>query len=580
MFKKISQILAIVIVLSIILSSCSQTKTPSSEADLQNADRSSHGQKIDFEISDPAEDENDVSLIHGIDVVEYPNPYMVSEYYDLTEDQKIAYDALAVALKDILANYPNNEESYPLAKRVSMNDYSTARNLLSANFTSADSILYNIFCSDSYGTHDHVDSVFLWDYENQNESDYKIYLETAAAADKILASLDHDGTEYGKALAIAKWMVDNIYYPPDYEERLEDDLGSAHTALINKEAICDGYARAYDLLCKKAGLETIYIVSWPADTEGHAWNMIKIDEKWYHVDVTWMDSEGQFYREFMMTDSICKAVGHHIDEATYYWCQASNEDRIPKAYSYDLYKYAYADLESALGYYENEAEIYDYASFTAVLPDESPDDVLALKGRELTSSLDGNTYYISTYEVAPKIYNFSFTQKRDGASPAGVPVCDGMIRVEQALGEVLNSFIPGSVLNVDNVRMTFDIPDYFIKDDSEEGFGGYMFLDEETMQYRYGINFLLGFKVESDFVMDESIHNLWYWDYTYYEISTGTTKNGYNYVLCEQKLERSYYTFVYFRVSDEYIAVMNYCDSSDKHDSLLKIIDSLRVAES
>ena len=67
--------------------------------------------------------------ILGISSVDYPNPYAVSEYGKLNEDQKIAYDALSVALKDILENGPVANKGYLLTSRVSWYDYQLAYNI-------------------------------------------------------------------------------------------------------------------------------------------------------------------------------------------------------------------------------------------------------------------------------------------------------------------------------------------------------------------------------------------------------------------------------------------------------------------
>ena len=116
---------------------------------------------------------------------------------------------------------------------------------------------------------------------------------------------------------------------------MEEYLNSAYTTLIHKKAVCDGYAKAFDFLCKKAGLESIYVTSWEPG-RGHAWNMIHMEENWYHVDVTWMRSGG-FYKYFMMSDDICASTGH--DKAEYYWNQKENIKIIPSAQSDKYYSY-------------------------------------------------------------------------------------------------------------------------------------------------------------------------------------------------------------------------------------------------
>ncbi len=47
--------------------------------------------------------------------------------------------------------------------------------------------------------------------------------------------------------------------------------------------VCQAYALAYMALCRAAGLEACFVSS-PA--MNHAWNHVRIDGRWYHVDVT------------------------------------------------------------------------------------------------------------------------------------------------------------------------------------------------------------------------------------------------------------------------------------------------------
>lgn len=54
-------------------------------------------------------------------------------------------------------------------------------------------------------------------------------------------------------------------------------------------AVCEGYAKAFQLLLNAAGIENAYIVG-KANGEGHAWNQVKLGNDWYNVDITWNDT--------------------------------------------------------------------------------------------------------------------------------------------------------------------------------------------------------------------------------------------------------------------------------------------------
>lgn len=63
-------------------------------------------------------------------------------------------------------------------------------------------------------------------------------------------------------------------------------------------AVCEGYALAFEHLMHQAGIPCSY-VSGDArheglnetDDRGHAWNVVKIDNRWYEVDTTWDDHD-------------------------------------------------------------------------------------------------------------------------------------------------------------------------------------------------------------------------------------------------------------------------------------------------
>lgn len=290
--------------------------------------------------------------ILGIVSVDYPNPYAVSEYGKLNEDQKSAYDALSTALTDILKHGPVPNKEYTLTKRVNFHDYQLAYNIFRVNFIVVENFIFNLTCKDSLGTQEYVDSIFLFD-DDYLEEYYRQYVEITVKAEKILSGLCHDGTDEGKAYAITEWLMNNISYPTDYQTRSEDNLGSVYTTLVTKEAKCGGFASTFDFLSKKIGLETICINSNPPNKEGHMWNMICIDNKWYHIDTTWTEPS-QSLRYFMISDEVC--YSNH-DQAEYYYNPLTLERVIPKAPLCSSYGSICFDTATDAWNYINTSEI-------------------------------------------------------------------------------------------------------------------------------------------------------------------------------------------------------------------------------
>lgn len=89
---------------------------------------------------------------------------------------------------------------------------------------------------------------------------------------------------------------------------------TAYSALIEKKSACNGYAQAMQLLLNKTGVKNYYVYGKANNgkqTELHAWNLVKMNGKYYHVDATWDDypkDHGRVvsYQYFGVTDGVMK----------------------------------------------------------------------------------------------------------------------------------------------------------------------------------------------------------------------------------------------------------------------------------
>lgn len=282
-------------------------------------------------------------LIHGMDLYDYPNPQMVPDYETMNVDQKAAFDLIGEAAIDIIHNGLQLKKTYKLNRRISWSDYTTATSIFFANFTALE-FLGNLEWHDTIGTTEYADYFIINDTDDYRIKDFlqNKYPIICQKADEILLSLDHDGTEYGKSFAIAKWLADNTEY--------ELFNTSIYNALFEHKAQCIGYSSTYDFLCKRAGLKTIYVTGETISSE-HAWNMIYTNNHWYHIDVTWMNpDENEYYRYFMMPDKICVDTGHLYTD---YYTPAGSTRTAPIADSFDLYKYYHGSCKETVAYFEN-----------------------------------------------------------------------------------------------------------------------------------------------------------------------------------------------------------------------------------
>ena len=136
------------------------------------------------------------------------------------------------------------------------------------------------FASSEYGYsyNEETNLVSLFQPEILKGIDMTAYEQKVA---QILAEQIHEGMEdWQIALALHDYLIVNA----EYDENLLKLSG--YNLLVDGSAVCSGYTAAYQDLMQRAGIECRYVISESMD---HAWNQVKIDGKWYHVDLTWDD---------------------------------------------------------------------------------------------------------------------------------------------------------------------------------------------------------------------------------------------------------------------------------------------------
>ncbi len=86
-------------------------------------------------------------------------------------------------------------------------------------------------------------------------------------------------TEADTVLYLHDYLADRYVY----DTRADAPNADAYTFFRDGRGICQAYALAFLALCRGAGLEADLVVS---DAMNHAWNHVRADGVWYHVDVT------------------------------------------------------------------------------------------------------------------------------------------------------------------------------------------------------------------------------------------------------------------------------------------------------
>ncbi|TCI57427.1 hypothetical protein EVJ24_01215 [Exiguobacterium sp. SH1S21] len=105
-----------------------------------------------------------------------------------------------------------------------------------------------------------------------------------AKVDQVVTEMPSGLNDYEKVKYVNDYVVLNTAYNLDSVA----SPFTPYSILFNGEGVCEGYALTTLLLLEAAGVEARYI-SGEARTELHAWNLVKLDGAWYHLDTTWND---------------------------------------------------------------------------------------------------------------------------------------------------------------------------------------------------------------------------------------------------------------------------------------------------
>lgn len=100
---------------------------------------------------------------------------------------------------------------------------------------------------------------------------------------KIKKSIPKTLNKTKKTLAIFDYVATHTTYTLEGE-----NVSTAYGALVEGHALCDGYTKAVALLLNEFGIKNGVMVSEKAN---HAWNVVRIGGRWYHLDATWGDME-------------------------------------------------------------------------------------------------------------------------------------------------------------------------------------------------------------------------------------------------------------------------------------------------
>ncbi len=152
----------------------------------------------------------------------------------------------------------------------------------------------------------------------------------------INVSIKDDMTDYEKVKTIHDFIINTCAYDTSNEDpyQLPESSFRIEGVILKEVAVCLGYAETFELFMNLLDIENKFVVG-DADGISHAWNMVKLNGNWYHVDTTWDDptmasGEQQLrYNYFLITDEQISA--DHVWKRWDY-PECNSEDLMYKVY--------------------------------------------------------------------------------------------------------------------------------------------------------------------------------------------------------------------------------------------------------
>ena len=142
-----------------------------------------------------------------------------------------------------------------------------------------------------------VDDRFRYIFEGGRSELFFTYRFGARAAREIEAAVDR---EVGAIVAAARrradpveqlryvydWFACNLAY--DHNSDRPPEAYTPVGVFLRRRAVCDGFARAFMLICRRLGIECGYILGKlaPDAKVNHAWNIVWLNGCVYHIDPT------------------------------------------------------------------------------------------------------------------------------------------------------------------------------------------------------------------------------------------------------------------------------------------------------
>ena len=331
---------------------------------------------------------------NGIVLSPYYESIDITNCYDTldTDSERKCYNEIAKHVTNITSK--TVDKYYAIEEFKILNCYLTERELIKVVDAFIEDHSEVFWMVDSYYYYVGSDYVSLELRSILTKDQYKTYSKRFnKAVSKILSGLKPNMSEFERELYIHDYLVNNCEYDENVDVENDEFQYNAYGAVVDKLAVCAGYADAFHFLLSCVGINSINVSGY-SDNEAHQWNIVNIDDEWYHTDITWDDEVKEYmYDYFNLTTKQIKKS--HTINPLYEDCTDAevlgDENNSPENYNF----YVPKCTETYYNYYIQKGSVLEDINRNTMAED-------------LTETANNKEKYFHIY-VDPNYLNFKTT---------------------------------------------------------------------------------------------------------------------------------------------------------------------------